>query len=742
MLGIESHQEREQGNTKAMTPDLLPQAILLHQSGRIAEAEKLYRTILNSSPRHADALNLLGVIAHQQGRFRDAIDLIGQAILQRGDQPAFYCNLAAAYCGLGRFDDAAASAESAIRLDPKLLDARLNLGLAHQGAKRWSEAERAFQTAIEQWPNDPRALKSLGDCRHEQGQIAAAVTAYQEALARQPDDGLLHLLVGTILATNNSPFEAEPHLRRAVELMPNSVTALVHLGACLTQVGKERDALPIFEAALRLQPTDLKAQVGMGQVFLGLGDLATAEDWFRRALGRDQNNAAALCGLAEVLRAGDSPDEAVALTEKALELNDKYQGYRILSAALSESGEPERSLSVLLEATRRFPSQADAWIKFGAALTADGQKEEAVTAYRQTLRVRPGHPLALARLAQILGKRLGNEERDLAQAALDQPAPIDEIASLYFGLAHVADELGDYQSASRYLRQANALNREYRNDRGIGYDPEISSAYTERIVATFTEECLARTSGFGNPSEQPVFVVGMPRSGTTLIEQIIASHPRAFGIGEGRFAHRALQRLPAAVEKELDPLDCVALANGSGIRACADWHLAQLQRVGRNADRIVDKMPENFTLLGWINILFPKARLIHCRRDLRDIALSCWMTNFSSVAWANDLHHIASRIKEYQRLMKHWEAALPGRILTVDYERLVTDQETESRRLIEWLGLEWEPACLEFHRTKRTVRTASLMQVRQPLYGRSIGRWRHYRGDLGPLLDELGLECE
>src|SRR5262249_7644005 len=161
-------------------------------------------------------------------------------------------------------------------------------------------------------------------------------------------------------------------------------------------------------------------------------------------------------------------------------------------------------------------------------------------------------------------------------------------------------------------------------------------------------------------------------------------------------------------------------ANKSQIDACADWHLGQLSQVDTEAERVVDKMPENFALLGWISILFPKARLIHARRDLRDVALSCWTTNFTSVRWASDLGHIAGRIQEHQMLMNHWESVLPGRILTVDYERLVADQEGESRRLIDWLGMDWEPACLEYHRTRRNVRTASVMQVREPIYSRSI----------------------
>jgi tetratricopeptide (TPR) repeat protein len=723
-----------------MTAELLPRALSLHQAGRLSEAESLYQTILKTSPRHADALNLLGVIAHQRADYQNAVDLIGQAIASRGDQPSYYCNLAAAYCGLGRFDQAAACSETALSLDPNLIDAHLNLGLARKGAKLWNLAERAFQTVAERWPGDVRGFRSLGDCLLDQGRVAEAVAAYRNGLARHPSDGSLHLLLGTVLATNNDPYTAEPHLRRAVELMPNSVTALVHLGACLTQIGREQDAVPIYQTVLRLQPNNVKARVGIGQVMMAKGELAAAADWFNQALSFDGDHVPALCGLAETLRLCDQPDEAIPLCERAIRVDGKYQAYRILSDALSEAGETKRSEALVRESAERFPNQPEARIALGAALAAKGEQEGALAAYRSVLAIQPGHPLALARLALILGKRLPDDERAAAEAAIDQPAPIDQLASLHFGLAHVEDELGNFARAAEHLKHANALDKSHRENHGRQYSSQTSAKYSENVIAAFTLESLAHLSGSGNPSEQPVFVVGMPRSGTTLIEQILASHPRVVGVGEQKFAHRSLQRLPGVMGVDLDPLDCFSRATAPQIRTCADWHLERLRRIGGEADRIVDKMPENFVYLGWISVLFPKARIIHCRRDLRDVALSCWMTNFTSVRWSDDLHNLASRIKEYQRLMAHWENVLPSRILTIDYEKLVVEQESESRRMIEWLGLAWEPACLEFHRTQRTVRTASLTQVRQPIYSRSIGRWRHYRDVLRPLLDELSLE--
>jgi hypothetical protein len=194
------------------------------------------------------------------------------------------------------------------------------------------------------------------------------------------------------------------------------------------------------------------------------------------------------------------------------------------------------------------------------------------------------------------------------------------------------------------------------------------------------------------------------------------------------------------VKGTIDELKYLQKLTAPVAEECANWYLEQVQKLdGGVAARVVDKAPENYLLLGWIATMFPKAKIIHCRRDLRDVAFSCWMTNFRAGTWANDMRHLASRIRDYRRLMEYWRKALPIPVLEMNYEELVANQEAESRKLIDFLGLEWDPACLNFHQTKRPVLTPSATQVRQPMYSRSIGRWRHYIEDLRPLIEELGL---
>jgi hypothetical protein len=231
--------------------------------------------------------------------------------------------------------------------------------------------------------------------------------------------------------------------------------------------------------------------------------------------------------------------------------------------------------------------------------------------------------------------------------------------------------------------------------------------------------------------------VGLPRSGTTLLEQVLASHSQVFGAGEQRLARQAFESLPEMLNPAGTPTECLPRLDLATVRRLAQRHLDRLGALNARAPRVVDKMPDNYLYLGLLAVLFPRARLIHCRRDLRDVAVSCWMTNFRSIRWACDPEHIARRFEDYRRLMGHWRRVLPVPLLDVGYEETVADLEGVARRVVAWCGLEWEPACLSFHTTARPVRTASLSQVRQPIYTRSVQRWKHYERELAPLFMRL-----
>jgi Sulfotransferase family len=315
----------------------------------------------------------------------------------------------------------------------------------------------------------------------------------------------------------------------------------------------------------------------------------------------------------------------------------------------------------------------------------------------------------------------------------------DDRALLGFALAAVMERRGRFDRAAARLTQAHAFHSAAKASRSLTYDPVVYTRLIEQIRRVFTVDFVASRRNWGIADPRPVFIVGLPRSGTTLAEQIVASHPEVHGAGELAEVQRIFYALPAITHQpSLDAWSALSCLEPATACAVAQQYLDRLGSLAPpTARRVVDKNPENIQFLGLIAILWPRSRVILCRRDLRDVAVSCWRTSLPQVPWNNDPDHIACLFADYERLVAHWSDTRPLEWLDLQYEQLVTDPESQSRRLIEFLGLEWDPACLDFHLNRRVVRTPSLVQVRQPVYTQSAGIWRAYEPHLGPLFDAL-----
>jgi tetratricopeptide (TPR) repeat protein len=404
-----------------------------------------------------------------------------------------------------------------------------------------------------------------------------------------------------------------------------------------------------------------------------------------------------------------------------------------LGLALYKLGRLNEAIATLEQALRLQPDCPMAQWKLGNALQQLGDFAGAEKAYRVVLRDHPELAETYWQLAHLLQGKLPDAdcaalEQCLARAGLSDA----ERCRLLFGLAQVCDAKGEYAVAATHLRQANALKLAVGRQKGQAYDHGTHERFVETILAVFTPAYFTHVRGFGLPTERPVFIVGLPRSGTTLTEQILAAHSQVFAAGElplGRQSYLAL-------DEQCGFTPPSGLQQGA-VRHVAERHLEALEQLNRTAARVVDKMPDNYFYLGLLATLFPKAKFIHCRRDLRDVAVSCWMTYFGDVRWCNHPEHMVARFRQYRRLMEHWRAVLPVSVLEVNYEETVADLLGVARRLVEWCGLDWEPACLNFHESGRPVRTSSAVQVRQPIFARSVGRWLNYERDLGPMFDAL-----
>ena len=361
-----------------------------------------------------------------------------------------------------------------------------------------------------------------------------------------------------------------------------------------------------------------------------------------------------------------------------------------------------------------------------------GRYNEAEACAQQLRKMDPNDLRAVRHLPSMRQPEAGETEIDRLRSMLDHSdASTEDGIAAGFALGRLLDSAGRYDEAFSHYAAANASMRQVWPRNGDGFDARTFPRQVDRLIEFSRSKRLANDAMSGNISELPVFIVGMPRSGTTLVEQICASHSRIFGGGELLDIPRIARGLTREQGDEANKIEAC--------RRAADAHMLRLHGLSQGAVRIVDKLPDNVLNIDLIVRLFPRARIIYCSRDVRDTSLSCYFQIFSTGAqyFSYDLSDCLTRSCEIQRLADHWLKLLPLQMIEVNYETLVADLERESRRIIEFLQLDWEAACLDFHRTERTVATVSHWQVRQPIYNSSVGRWRHYEKYFVPLVTEL-----
>jgi tetratricopeptide (TPR) repeat protein len=758
----------------ATISEALAIAIRHHQAGRLQAAGQIYRQILAAEPDHAEAWHLLGVIAHQSGEHETAVSYVQRAIGLDGNEAAFHNNLGEVYRTLGRvaeavasfrralelkpdfaaalnnlgnalddqgdLDGAAACCRRALELEPDYAQAHNNLGNALNDQGKLDEAAACYGRALELKPDYVQAHNNLGATLKQQGKLDEAVACFRRAVQRKPDYVEAWHNLGVALADQGRPDDAVACYRRVLELKPDHAQACHDLGIALGEQGRLDDAVACYRRALELKPDFAAAHNNLGNAWKDQGKLDDAAASFRRALALKPEFAEAYNNLGVVLEIQGKLDEAVACRRRALELKpDLAEAHNNLGVALKGQGKLDEAVACFRRALELKPDMAEAHANLGSALEEIGDFQGAEASSRAALGHNGRFVLAHYNLAVLLRGKLPPPDLAAQRRLLDEGGLIGaEQFLLSFGLAQVLDARGEYAEAAGHLDRANALQASERRRHGRPYDPKEYEALASQMIGVWTPDLFGRVGGFGLESQLPVFVVGLPRSGTTLVEQILACHSQVFGAGETPLVRDTL----AALGPGADLIGALRRLDRQTAQRLASRHLERLGALSPEALRIVDKMPANFLYLGLLATLFPRAKLIHCRRDLRDVAVSCWMTHFNEIPWANEQQHIASRFHEYRRVMEHWRKVLPAPLLEVDYEETVADLEGVARRLVDFCGLAWEPACLDFHRAKRPVSTASAIQVRQPVFKTSVGRWKHYRQSLASLftlLEEEGI---
>jgi tetratricopeptide (TPR) repeat protein len=571
--------------------------------------------------------------------------------------------------------------------------------------------------------------------------------------------------------TEASMLEWTPLAATGSQNLDAEIAGLLAAGVAHQQAGRLQNAEACYRNILAAEPDHADALHLLGVLANQMGRHEVAAELIRRAIARNGVSAPYFSNLAAALHALGDREGAIAACREAIRISPDYATAHFnLATALHGRGEVEAAIAAYREAIRLGPGDAKAHFGLGHALKDFGRFDEAVHTYGEAARLEPAfadahHSLGLTlvelgRLAEaksaieravLLEPRNGSYLRGLGEMTQFVPgdpllAQLEDLAkdatplppahqtALHFTLAKAYADLREHETAFRHLAAGNALQRQQ-----IAYDEPHMLGLMERVETTFSHALFRTRHNVGHPSELPVFIIGMPRSGTSLVEQILASHPVVFGGGERKLLGKTLNDVGSTLGVAAAFPEMVAAMTAIQFAELGRRYVDELAKLAPDTKRITDKLPSNFFFAGLIHLALPKARIIHVVRDPIDTCMSCYSKLFADGnPFSYDLAELGRYYRYYASLMAHWHRVLPGgRILDVRYEDVVADLEGEARRMLAYCGLDWDAGCLDFHRTERPVLTASAAQVREPIYDRSIGRRRAYEPHLAPLLDAL-----
>jgi tetratricopeptide (TPR) repeat protein len=529
--------------------------------------------------------------------------------------------------------------------------------------------------------------------------------------------------------------EMEKLAQKMTVRFPNFALGWNGMGTAILKQQRYADALLPLQRAVILQPQDPQARNNLGNVLKKLHRYTEAENHYRHALKLTPNLAEAHYNLGNVLKQQERYTEAESSYRKTLALNPTLvSAHNNLASALLNQGRFNEAEASYQQALKIDPQCDEAILELGHLQMDKGDMTEAEVLFRKVLAFNPDNLSARYHLAQ-LKKTQPDDENFLALITAekqiqgsDTPLPEGMAVALHFALGKSYGDIGEHAQAFPHYIEGGKLKRA-----ALKHDSDQNTQHFNHIMNVFDSATLTRLSGGGTTSSVPVFIVGMPRSGTTLTEQIIASHPNVHGAGE-------LSHLMSIVKSNTSYPDNVSKLNPAELTTWAKSYIKALQQHDPSAHHITDKMPGNFIAIGLIHLMLPNAKIIHVSRHPLDNCISYFTQLFEDGhAYSYDLSELGHYYADYARLMEHWRKVLPSNaFFDVRYEDIVADKETQARRLIEYCGLEWNDACLDFHKNKRSIHTASVTQVRQPIYTSSVARWKSYEKFLEPLIDALG----
>lgn len=677
----------------------------LYSRGQYNQAERVCRQIIAARPGNSDAHNILGVSLAAMGKTDEAIASLRRAIKISGQAPSYHANLGEILRQAGQLDEATVALERAVELEADNAQALNNLGIIQYERRDFSKAVDYYRKALAIRPAMAEALNNLGNALRMSGDIDGAHQAYQEALTLRVVYPEVYNNLGTLLQQDRKSQEAEHAFRKAIQQNPQYVEAHNNLAQLLSAEKNEVEALRILGDALKFAPKNVQTLLLTAKIQMRRHNVQAAEQAVRFALKEQPEHTEALTLFGQVLHETDRYEEAIEVLDKALQ---------------------------------KSPDNPEALNFYGVALKSVGRLDEAREHILKALKLNDGMYGAYANLNDLVdfsegvGEELFNRMEAIFESVPNQEA--EPFLALHFAYAKALDDRGQHEKALEHYITGGRMKRKQ-----LEYKEAETFGFFDAIREAFPKEAFENRKYEGLDDDRFVFIVGMPRSGSTLVEQILSSHPDVYGAGEVKYLSRALGQLRDRFPSLPKYPEMVGKLSPAQYDITAKNYQKALANGAGDAKKITDKLLTNYFFLGLINLLFPKAKVINTKRDPVDTCLSGFTKLFKDdMPHSYDLAELGRYYAKYRELMEHWEKVLPEGFMTnVVYEDVVADTEKEAKRLIEFLGLPWDAKCVDFHKSDRPVKTASVAQVRKPIYKTSVKRWKKYGDGLQPLVDAI-----
>jgi tetratricopeptide (TPR) repeat protein len=608
----------------------------------------------------------------------------------------------------GQLEDAERLFKKTLRLQPRHVPALNLIGVVLTQLKRYGEAEQYIKRAIQENANSDATFYNYGVILKALKRNEEALEQFNKAIAINGSVADTLNARGEVLLNLGEAEKALQDFDKALAINPRFLDALINKARALPEE-EAKTALGIVEQALKLQPNRALAWLARANILHGLNRFDEALDSFARSLALQPDLVEAWLGRGDTFGDMRKLDEARESYEKALSIDDKNSA---------------------------------AQLALGSHFLEVGRIDDARQLFRKSIEHEPGGG-AYWNLCSTKKFKAGDPDIAAMEALATQQGLLKRNRMfLDFALGKAYADIGEHRRSFEHLLAANAIERET-----VKYSEAEPAALYQNVQRVFTPALLAAKSGFGDPSRRPIFIVGMPRSGSTLLEQILSSHPAVEGVGEvTAYPEAANNVIGRALDSRITDArypDIVADLDGKTLMSIGQDYLGRIAALATtDAERLTDKLLSKYLYIGLIHLTLPNAVILHTVRNPLDTCISCFSIRFKDrkLRFTYDLGELGRTYRRYQAVMRHWHSVLPGKVLDVQYEDVVADTEGQARRIIAHCGLPWDDRCLAFHKNDRAVRTASVSQVRQPIYKSSVSRWKPYEEFLGPLLKELEID--